>query len=76
MTLTDIILRDMAICRREREKSAAEMTIEEINREIRRRRMRRRLAAFGEVACCVMTVLCVVIALVIGFIACSGYHWE
>lgn len=75
MTLTDIIIRDMEICRRDRERSAAEMSIEEINREIRRRRMRRRLKAFGEVACGVVTVLCVV-ALVVGCIACSGYNWQ
>lgn len=75
MTLTDIILRDMEICRKAQERNAAEMSIDEINREIRRRHNRRRMKKYGEIVCGCLTVMGVV-ALVIGFIACSGYHWE
>jgi uncharacterized RDD family membrane protein YckC len=61
MTLNDIILRDLAACRREEEAEAAKRSLAEYEREINRRLWRRRIKAamptLLAVAACALLVI-------------------
>ena len=75
MTLNDIILRDMEICRREEEREAAARSLADYEKEINRRLRKRRMRKFGEIAAGI--IFCVsIIAFMWLCCACSGYHWE
>lgn len=67
MTLNDIIIRDLAICRREQ-------SLEDYNREISRRLWRRRLKTIGDCICGAATLI-LFFALAMAFVACPEFRW-
>lgn len=75
MTLTDIILRDMTINKREAAREAAYKSLADYERAITRRLWTRRLKAFGEAFGAVLFfaglfLFCYLCC------ACSGYNWQ
>lgn len=75
MTLNDIIMRDLEIARRDEERRVAAEGLAAYEREINRRLWRRRVRAACEFIGGCLTVV-IAVALIVGCIACSGYHWE
>lgn len=75
MTLTDIILRDMAINKREAAREAAYKSLAEYERQIMRRLWTRRLKALGEAFGVILFVAGIFLFCFL-CCACSGYNWQ
>lgn len=79
MTLTDIIIRDLAACQREEEaemaRKVAEKARRDYDRAITRRLWGRRWHVAGEIFGGILTIVGLV-AFVWLCCACSGYNWE